>query len=379
MGRAYDKIEYNTNVLEEAKKRIRDCFQRFDKVVVSFSGGKDSTIALNLALDIAKELKKLPLEVIYIDEEAITSQTVEYVDRVSDSPDLDFYWFCLPVKHRNACSNNEPWWYPWEPSKKDIWCRELPAKAILTHPRFKPGQTMPEFCNEIYQSFNGNVCFLTGIRAQESLRRRSAVLRKKADNYIAHQYGNVHLAHPIYDWSSEDVWFAIHKFTWDYNKYYDALDKIVGYHNRFLKQRVSNAFGEEPLRGIGEYQLIDPILWDKMQDRVRGARTALRYANVGLYTGKILPPAFKTWESYFKVIMSGYEEPTKSVVQKGINDSIRIHYKDTNDKVPDNKPHPATGCSWKFLCDCAIRGDFKKRKAATMKTKKSYENLEIQK
>lgn len=379
MGRTHDKIEFETNVLEEAKKRIRSCFVRFDKVVVSFSGGKDSTIVLNLALEIAKELKRLPLDVVYIDEEAITSQTVEYAERISDNKDLNFYWFCLPVKHRNACSNNEPWWYPWEPSKKDIWCRELPKKAITSHHRFVPGQTMPEFCNEIFQDFNGNVCFLTGIRAQESLRRRSIVLRKKSDNYIAHQYGNVHLAHPIYDWHSNDVWHSISLFNWDYNKYYDALDKLPGYHNRFLKQRVSNAFGEEPLRGIGEYQLIDPELWEKMQDRVRGARTALRYSNVGLYTGKVLPPAYKSWHSYFNVIMSGYDDPYKSVVQKAVNDCVGIHYRDTNDEVPDDTPHPASGCSWKFLCDVAIRGDFKRRKSELMKLKRPYKELEVSK
>ncbi len=370
MGLSHKQIVYTTNVLDESRLRIRDCFNRFDKVVVSFSGGKDSTVVLNLALVVAKELKQLPLEVVYIDEEAITSQTIEYVERISNNPDIDFKWYCIPVKHRNACSNNEPWWYPWEPSKKPLWCRDMPENAITTHRRFKPGLTMPQFCDEMYQDFNGNVCFLTGIRAQESLRRRMAVLRKKSDNYIAHRYGNIHIAHPVYDWTSEDVWSGIQKFNWDYNRYYDALDKIPGYHNRFLKQRVSNAFGEEPLRGIGEYQLIDHALWGKMQDRVRGARTALRYSNVGLYTGKVLPPAYDKWEDYYEVIMTGYEEPYKSIVQKGINDSIRLHYKDTNDKIPDSKPHHETGCSWKFLCDCAIRGDFKKRKSATMKFKK---------
>jgi predicted phosphoadenosine phosphosulfate sulfurtransferase len=371
MGLSHDRIEYNTNVLEEASKRIKSCFQRFDKVVVSFSGGKDSTVVLNLAYETAKKLNKLPLEVIYIDEEALTFQTIEYVNRVSDRTDLNFYWYCLPIKHRNACSNNEPWWYPWEPSKKNIWCRELPDKAILTHPRFKPGQTMPEFCDGMYQEFNSNVCFLTGIRAQESLRRRGAVLRKRADNYIAHKYGNTHIAHPIYDWSSEDVWHSIHKFNWDYNKYYDALDKLPGYHNRFLKQRVSNAFGEEPLRGIGEYQLTDPELWEKMQDRVRGARTALRYANAGLYTGKILPPSYSTWKEYYYIILSSYDEPYKSLVKKGINSSIKIHYRGTNDSIPDDRPHYITGCSWKFLCDCALRGDLKGRKKESMKTKAS--------
>ena len=369
MGLSHDKIEYKTNVLEESLNRIRDCFLRFDRVVISFSGGKDSTVVLNLAVMVAKELGKLPLEVVFIDEEAITYLTEEYLQRVSNRDDLDFKWYCIPVKHRNACSNNEPWWFPWEPAKKHLWCRELPSKAITRHEKFRPGQTMPEFIDEMNTGFNGNVCNLTGIRAQESLRRRQAVLRKKADNYITHKMANIHLAHPIYDWTSEDVWYAIHKFGWDYNKHYDALDKISGYHNRFLKQRVSNAFGEEPLRGIAEYQVVDPELWDKMQDRVRGARTALRYSNAGLYTGKKLPPAYKTWKNYFDVIMTGYEEPYKSLVQHGINGSIRTHYRLTNDAIPDSQPHPETGCSWKFLSDCAIRGDLKRRKAAVMKTK----------
>lgn len=374
-----DKVIFDYNVLDGAKQRLIDCFKRFDKVVVSFSGGKDSTIVLNLALEVANELNRLPLEVVLIDEEALTFHTHEYAERVANRKGLEFKWYCTPVKHRNACSNNEPWWYPWEPSKHHLWCRELPKKAITNHPRFKPGQTLPEFCDELYQDFKGNVVILTGVRAQESLRRRTAVLRKSADNYISHRHGNTHIAHPIYDWSSKDVWLAIHKFNWDYNTLYDEIDKMPNFHNHFTKQRISNPFGEEPLRGIDVYQLTDKALWDKMQDRVRGARTALRYANAGLYTGRSLPPNFKCWKDYFEVIMTGYEEPYKTVVQKSINASITRHYKETTDFVPDKEPHPKSGCSWKFLCDCAIRGDFKNRKGASMKYKRSYVKPDLSK
>ena len=64
MGLSHDSIQYSTSVLEESKNRIRNCINRFDKVVVSFSGGKDSTIVLNLAVEIAKEMNKLPVEVV---------------------------------------------------------------------------------------------------------------------------------------------------------------------------------------------------------------------------------------------------------------------------------------------------------------------------
>lgn len=40
-----------TNVLDEAKKRISTVFDEFEKIYVSFSGGKDSTVMLHLVMD----------------------------------------------------------------------------------------------------------------------------------------------------------------------------------------------------------------------------------------------------------------------------------------------------------------------------------------
>lgn len=43
------------NVYEAGLERIRFIFDEFPEVIVSFSGGKDSTNVLNLALKVAKE------------------------------------------------------------------------------------------------------------------------------------------------------------------------------------------------------------------------------------------------------------------------------------------------------------------------------------
>jgi hypothetical protein len=88
------KIFTDKTVLEHALERIRTAYDRFDRVVVSFSGGKDSTAVLNLALMVAKERNKLPLEVIYFDEEAVHPTTIEYVKRVQANPDVILLVLC---------------------------------------------------------------------------------------------------------------------------------------------------------------------------------------------------------------------------------------------------------------------------------------------
>ena len=49
------KIYLNKNVYDSAIERINFIFDEFKNVIVSFSGGKDSTVILNLALDYLRQ------------------------------------------------------------------------------------------------------------------------------------------------------------------------------------------------------------------------------------------------------------------------------------------------------------------------------------
>src|SRR4029077_1934875 len=83
-----------------------------------------------LALEVARELGRLPLRVYFFDEEAIPLQTEAYARRVSQRPDVAFEWYCLPVRHRNACSRQSPWWSPWDPACPELWVRPMPPEGI---------------------------------------------------------------------------------------------------------------------------------------------------------------------------------------------------------------------------------------------------------
>lgn len=376
------KKEYQEeNVFNATLNRIRYIYDRFDKVVVSFSGGKDSTAVLNTALIVARERNKLPLEVVFFDEEAIHPPTIEYVQRVEQNKEINLHWYCLEFKHRNACSNEEPFWYTWDKEKKDLWVRNLPENAITEHPKFKKGMSFQEFCPYLYDRTQGSIAMLTGIRTQESLRRYQVIAKKKNDafiNSVSESGQNQYRAFPIYDWSSEDVWMGVHKFGWDYNQTYDIFNQTKLYGD-FLHQRVCPPYGEEPLRGLWVYSECFPEMWHKMINRVQGVATAWRYGNSELYSSAKAKPNHLTWKEYLNVIIDSYDYDAKNEVKKTVNSYINSHKKKTKQVINDFELHPISGVSWQWLCTVVTRGDFKGRQASAMNKNaiKQREKLKI--
>jgi predicted phosphoadenosine phosphosulfate sulfurtransferase len=349
------------NVYDAAIARFRLLFDRFDTVVVSFSGGKDSTVCLNLALQVARETGKLPLNVYFWDEEAIHPETVEYVKRVRDLPDVRLRWLCVPVKHRNACSRSEPYWFCWDPAAKDRWVRPMPEFAETTVPGFKMGATVPELAPHVYGPEHGTVADVRGIRADESLRRYRSVARRARENWIgAARYGYSYPVSPIYDWTTFDVWTAPRLFGWDYNRAYDVMARAG---QPPSDQRVCPPYGEEPLSGLWIYAQCWPELWHKMINRVHGAATAGRYARTELYGfGKLTKPPGLSWKDWTFRQLELYPRAYRKAVAANLRALLNEHAAKTGRPVTEESPDPLTGLSWKFLAMIANRGDLKQRR-----------------
>lgn len=421
-----DKTEVEESVLDMALDRARLAFDRFDHIAVSFSGGKDSTCALNLALNEHRLRHGCPpgidpvfpgveypewdghqLEVIFYDEEAIAFQTEDYVRRVYNLPDVAMRWFAVPFTGLNSTSTKHPWWWHWDPDLVHKWCRPLPPEAIITPTQAReyekftgvkppnpitedfpeyPMEQRPQIHDAVGIWFNpeqhGVVGYFMGIRADESMTRLRAVTRRKDENWIVQHLGrfdkgNVWKCYPIYDWKTADVWTAPARYGWDYNKTYD-LQELHGFHGS--RQRIAPPFGAEPMQMLSMWATCHPELWDKMVDRAPGVATAARYARTELYGfgGRAKPKRGESWEQLIVRLASKHHGSVRAIVKERLKDEIAWHYNKIVEAgmAPDvatamkshpilpTAPHPITGLSMQWLAMVAQRGDVKRRKVA---------------
>lgn len=376
------KQSVSEDVFTLAVDRVRHIFDLFDHVAVSFSGGKDSTVVLNVALQVARERNRLPLRVFHFDEEAIPIEVEEYVQRLSQTQEIAVEHYCIPLDCRNACDPEEPHWYCWELAKKDLWCRPMPAEAITQIAGYDNNvpRSIPEIAALLFPPELGRCCMLLGIRADESITRYRAVAQRTDDNYIVQhaggfagtsvlKYKHLFKAYPIYDWNIDDVWTAPALFQWDYCKYYDLLEMTKISRS---KQRLAPPFGEEPFQRLGDFAKTNPELWTKMVNRVSGANTAALYSKTALYGFGDVPqkPQNTGWKEFLEQQIQTHDKAIQSQIKKRINAEIRTHFNKTADPILETA-HPLTGLSWHFLLVIAVRSDTKGRKAASVEGEKA--------
>ena len=307
------------NVYEALQERLKYIFEEFDNIFVSFSGGKDSGLLLNMTLDFQKKYyPNKRIGVFHQDFEAQYTVTTEYVERTFEriKDEVEPYWVCLPMATRTALSSYQMYWYPWDDTKEEAWVRPMPKHPYVINLKNNPMTTyryrmhqedLAKQFGRWYRKAHENkktVCLL-GVRATESLQRYSAFFNKKYgyndECWISPQFKDVWAASPMYDWTNSDVWHANYLFGYDYNHLYDL------YHKAGLtvdQMRVASPFNDYAKDSLNLYRVIDPEIWAKLIGRVQGANFACIYGKTkALGYRKLKLPEGHTWESYTKFLL----------------------------------------------------------------------------
>ena len=123
------------NVYELAQERLDMLFKEFDNIYVSFSGGKDSGVLLNLCVDYIRRHKlKRKIGVFHMDYEIQYTMTVDYVNRIlrDNASMLEVYRVCVPFKVATCTSMFQRFWRPWDPDMQSLWVRPMPSAGAET-------------------------------------------------------------------------------------------------------------------------------------------------------------------------------------------------------------------------------------------------------
>ena len=369
------KRRLGVNVFMAASERVKTVFDEFEKVYLSFSAGKDSTVMLHMVAEEARKRGRR-FGVLLVDLEVQSQMTIVHaIACFYDYHDvIEPYWVCLPISLRNAVSVYEPKWVCWDKTKEKDWIRTPPDFAIVDEGYFdffKSGMEFEEFVplfGEWYAKGERCACFV-GIRADESLNRFRTIASESKITYKNLQWttkvtDNVFNVYPIYDWKTQDIWIYHGK-----NKH-KRLNELYNYMNKaglsIHQARICQPYGDDQRRGLWLFHLIEPETWAKVVARVNGANSGALYiqenGNINGYHKIDCPPGH-TWKSFAEMLISSMPPKTKEHyenkillfqrwwIDRGYPNGIPDEA-DRNLEVKRDVP------SWRRVCKSLLRNDY---------------------
>ena len=364
------------NVYQASNQRIKEVLESFDKIYVSFSGGKDSTVMLHMVMDIAIPLNK-KIGLLIIDLEAQYSDTIKHINNCVEMyyGHIDLHWICGEILLRNAMSNFEPKWCTWDESSKGKWVRDMPRMAsnMSIYDFYKPKMEFEEFMvlfGEWYSDYGKySTAAFVGIRADESLHRYRAIVANKKNltwrnkKYTTRISKNLYNVYPIYDWKTEDIWIYQGK---NKNKPSNAIySKMSLAGVPISQQRLCQPYGDDQKKGIWLYHILEPDTWYKLLNRVSGVNGGALYINEkGSINGShyVEKPANMSWQQYVNFLLSSMPKKTRDNYiyrfKKFIASWKKRGYATIPDEVMHNLEVKCWAPSWRRMARCILRNDY---------------------
>lgn len=403
------KIYKDINVYDAAINRYDIVLNDFDNYYVSVSGGKDSSIMLQLIAQEARKYGK-KFSVLYIDLEAQYQATIGHINALIDATkDVveNWYWCALPLSLRNAVSAIQPKWICWDKKDKEKWVREYPTKrkdiVLVTEDSlpdgwdwFFRGMEFEEFILWFAKWFNethgGKTAAGIGIRSDESLNRFRTIVSDKKERYKNYSWTTrVHCKSkvlncwnffPLYDWRTEDDWTAVAKLNLLFNPIYELM-----YKNglSIYEQRLCQPYGDDQRKGLDQYRTLEPETWEKVLNRVEGVNFGNIYCRTSLLGNiKSEKPDNLTWEQYAVFLLESigmYAPEVRDHYHTKIKTFLQWYEKEgiSPDQIPDEADKKLESskkaASWRRIARAIEKNDFWMSRLSFGETKKDVQRL----
>lgn len=297
--------------LDAARERISFVFDAFESIVVSVSGGKDSTVLAHLALAEA-DRRGRQIGLYFLDEEVVFESTVEQVEYLMSlyPKATNKLWLQIEFALTNATSSTEGQLLCWEHGKHKLWMRPKRADAVKARMWALEEQTVRNRAKgfgfydaiENFERCYTDTAFLVGLRAcGESPNRWRAVTKNPVpiggkNVYWATRKGSNVAMYPLYDWNYTDVWRYIHDAGLRYSRTYDR-QLLKGVNPASM--RVSSLIHERSFHAICDLPEFEPKTYARLQRRIKGIALAQeRGKDAKLFAARKLPKNFKSWRVY---------------------------------------------------------------------------------
>lgn len=320
------QVYIKDNVKDAAEKRISYIFNEFENIIVSISGGKDSTVLCWMALQEAHRRNRR-IGIFFLDEEVVYQSTIEQVTWLMNlyPENTVRIWFQFPFKLTNATSLIDSQLICWEPGKHEIWMRPKISYSIKNIPWNRDTQTIRDknkgfgFYDVIdnFQASKKNTAFLVGLRAIESMNRFRAVAKNPGykDCYwcskIHKSEGSV-VFYPLYDWIFSDIWKYIYDNNIRYSRIYDYQFKKGMPQNEI---RVSSLIHEKAFKSLVELPEFEPKTYDKLLKRIKGIQIGNLYGkDAKMLRARKLPKNYKNWMEYRDFLLATYPDIDKKII-----------------------------------------------------------------